>query len=186
MKRYADLLYEMHMLKHIPRTGYPFLGVGSESVAEHTFMTIAVGTLLAEIVPDVNREKLITMCLIHDLPEARTGDLNAVNKRYAEINETGALEDATRGLPLATGWRDLMDEFNAGQSVEARLARDADQLAFMVDLNALKGRGHPTPEKWLVHVNERLKTDAAKSLAKALASREWDGWWLDDFVDTRP
>jgi putative hydrolase of HD superfamily len=35
MKRIADLLFEARILKEIPRSGFHFLGVGRESIAEH-------------------------------------------------------------------------------------------------------------------------------------------------------
>lgn len=76
----VDLMYEAKILKEIPRSGYQFLGVGRESVAEHTFMTTFIANIMATLQPDADALKLLRMCLLHDLPEARTGDLNAVQK----------------------------------------------------------------------------------------------------------
>ncbi len=38
------------------------------------------------------------MCLFHDLPEARIGDLNYVNKKYVQANEEKAIADATEAI----------------------------------------------------------------------------------------
>lgn len=80
MKNIANFLFEAGMLKRTPRSGFQFLGSGVESVAEHIFRTTYIGYTLGKLVLDVNVDRLVKMCLFHDLPEARTGDLNYVNK----------------------------------------------------------------------------------------------------------
>ena len=183
MKRLADFLFEGHLLKHLQRTGYPYLGVGKESVAEHSFMTAFIAWVLSHMVPEVDRERLITMCLVHDLPEARIGDLNAVQKRYVRADEAAAVADAASDLTFGSAYQSLIEEFNAGETIVAKLARDADQLALVVDLKALSDRGYRTPEKWQPHVTNKLQTEPGKALAKAVACREFDSWWLDSFQD---
>ncbi len=181
MKRLADFLFEGHLLKRLHRTGYPYLGVGRESVAEHSFMTAFIAWVLSHMVPEVDTERLITLCLVHDLPEARIGDLNALQKRYVHADEEAAVADTANNLPFGDTYQSLIEEFNAGETLAAKLARDADQLALVVDLKALSDCGHRTPEKWRSRVMKRLQTEPAKALAKAVASREFDGWWLDSF-----
>ena len=39
MDRIVEFLFEVGMLKRTPRSGWQFLGSGSESVAEHAFRT---------------------------------------------------------------------------------------------------------------------------------------------------
>ena len=182
MKRLADFLFEGHMLKYLPRSGYAFLGAGKESVAEHTFMTALIAWVLSTMESTVNVGRLITMCLVHDLPEARIGDLNTVQKRYVRADEGAAVADAARGLPFGDELTALIDEFNAGDTLASQLARDADHLALVIDLKALADRGYRTPEKWQPHVLKRLRTESAKALARALTQRDFDGWWLDALV----
>jgi putative hydrolase of HD superfamily len=76
MKDIVNLLFEANILKEIPRSGYHFLGAGQESVAEHTFSTAMIAFVMSKIEQDVDALKLISMCLVHDLPEARISDLN--------------------------------------------------------------------------------------------------------------
>jgi len=38
------------------------------------------------------------MCILHDLPEARTGDMNYVNKKYVNVDEKKAVKELTEGL----------------------------------------------------------------------------------------
>ena len=185
MQRICEFLFETMLLKRVQRTGYQFLGPGKESVAEHTFAVMCVAWSLAQMTPEADQSRLLPMCLAHDLPEARMGDLNYVQKRYVIADEEKAVADMTRDLPFGGTIRDLIDEFNAGETLEARLAKDADQLAFLLDLKALADAGYASPEKWALHVQKRLKTPAGKKLADSIARTEWDSWWLKIFIDRR-
>ena len=49
LTRLADFLFEAGMLRKTPRTGYQFLGSGSENVAEHSFRAALVGYALAHM-----------------------------------------------------------------------------------------------------------------------------------------
>ena len=82
MKDIVHLLFEARKLKDTPRSGYHFLEAGKETVAEHSFMTTFIAFVMAQTHPDVDKTRIIQMCLIHDLCEARTGDLNYVQKKY--------------------------------------------------------------------------------------------------------
>ncbi|HRT70424.1 MAG TPA: HD domain-containing protein, partial [Syntrophales bacterium] len=86
------------MLKKTPRTGFQFLGTGCESVAEHLLRTVFIGYALCKLEPGVDENRVIKMCLFHDLPEARTGDMNYVNKKYVTVDEGKAVEELTEGL----------------------------------------------------------------------------------------
>ncbi|MGL4208477.1 MAG: HD domain-containing protein, partial [Candidatus Adiutrix sp.] len=80
--RIVDFLFEAMMLKRTPRSGYKFLGQGEETVAEHSFGVLIFAFVLAKMNPEVDLGKILRLALFHDLPEARTGDLNYMNKRY--------------------------------------------------------------------------------------------------------
>jgi putative hydrolase of HD superfamily len=121
------------------------------------------------------------MCLLHDLPETRTGDLNAVQKKYTQADEKKAVAELTAPLPFGKKWTELMEEFNRRETTEARLAHDADQIAFILDLKALSDTGYKTPAKWMDHITDRIKTDIGRSIAQSILNTEWDNWWLKDF-----
>ncbi len=183
MKNIANLLFEARILKEIPRSGYHFLGTGKESIAEHSFIITFIAWVMSKIEPDVDALKLISMCIVHDLCEARTGDLNAVQKQYVKADEKKALNDLTKHLPFGSSIVKLVDEFNECKTLEARLAYDADQLAFIVDLKAKADLGITSPVKWLPYVINRLKTDVGKKIAEDISHTEWDEWWLKNFID---
>ena len=183
MKNIANLLFEAKMLKEIPRSGYHFLGSGRESVAEHSFMISFVAFMMAGMETDVDALKLIRMCLVHDLPESRTGDLNYVQKKYVLADEKKAVEDLIRNIPFGDSIRDLIDEFNDGKTREAALAKDADQLSFILELKTLQDTGRKGPEEWLPIVLGRLKTDTGKKIAESIMDTNWDEWWKKNYVE---
>ncbi len=184
MTRIAEFLFETMLLKRVQRTGYQFLGPGRESVAEHSFGVMCIAWTLARLTPAADVNRLMAMCLFHDMPEARMGDLNAVQKQYVTADEPLAVAHLTRGLPFGADIRELIAEFNSGTTLEARLAHDADQLAFLLDLKSLSDMGYAAPDNWSAHIRQRLQTDEGLALAEDIANTEWDSWWLKLFIDS--
>jgi 5'-deoxynucleotidase YfbR-like HD superfamily hydrolase len=184
MKPIADLLFEARMLKEIPRSGFQFLGAGRESVAEHVYATTFIAYVMAQMRPDADALKLITLALVHDFPEARIGDLNSVQKAYVRADEAAAVADATRALPFGPCLEALVLEYRDGQSLEAMLARDADQIALILELKDLKDIGYEAPNDWLPHVLTRLQTETGKALAAAVMATRRDSWWWQTAAST--
>jgi putative hydrolase of HD superfamily len=145
---------------------------------------MCIAWTLAQLAPEADKGRLLAMCLVHDLPEARMGDLNYVQKQYVKANEKLAVEHMTQNLPFGPDIHELIDEFNARETLEARLAGDADQLAFLLDLKSLSDMGYPAPGKWAGHVKTRLQTDAGMKLSESIEKTAWDTWWLKLFIDS--
>ena len=183
MKRIANFLFEAGMLKRTPRTGFQFLGSGAESVAEHIFRTVYIGYVLGNMAEGIDADRIIKMCLFHDLPEARTGDLNYVNKKYVKTNEQKAVDDLTDTLPFGSEMKKLITEFSEGQTPEAQLARDADQLELILALKEYKDLGNKYADEWLEYALKRLKTDIARELAKTILDTDSSLWWFSDKSD---
>jgi len=183
MNTIADLLFEAHILKKVPRSGFHFLGMGQESVAEHSFMTAFIALTMARMEPEIDGYKLLAMSLLHDLAEARTGDLNYVHKKYVSADEGKALGDALDRIAEGASLRALIDDFNEGRSREARLARDADQIALILDLKAFMDMGYAPPKKWLPAVLDRLQTQTGRKLGQDILATSFDHWWLKNYID---
>lgn len=181
IKDVADFLFEGRLLKKIPRSGFQFLGDGKESVAEHCFLTTLIAYVISQLDPDVNAEKLISMCLVHDLAESRIGDLNYVQKMYVTADEDIAVTHMTRHLSFGNHLSGLIKEFKQKSSKEAQLAHDADQLALILELKNLSDLGKTHADKWLTQVVHRLKSDIGVYLADAILNCEQDSWWLKDY-----
>jgi putative hydrolase of HD superfamily len=177
MKEIANLLFEAKLLKEVPRSGYQFLGVGRESVAEHSFFTTFIAYVMSALEPEVDALRLVSMCLVHDLTEARIGDLNTVHKKYVTADETRAIEDATKNLAFGGILAAIIHEFRSGDSKEARLAHDADQLALILELKDLIDIGFEPPKTWIQNVIDRLKTETGRKIAGAVMETKRDEWW---------
>ena len=183
MKTWINFLFEVGMLKKTPRTGYQFLGSGRESVADHSFRTAVIGYVLACREPDADRNKVVLMCLFHDFPEARTGDQNYVNKQYVRVDEEGALSDQVKGLSFADEIMELMNEFNAAETLEARLSKDADQLDLIMELKEQLETGNNNAKDWLSFAVKRLFTENAKKIAQKILTSHSTEWWFNKETD---
>lgn len=184
MKNIVNLLFKANILKKIPRSGYHFLGAGKESVAEHSFCATFIAFVMAQMEPEVDTYRLIAMCLVHDLPEAKTGDLNYVQKQYVTANENKAVQNIVKSLPFGIKISELIKEFNERQTKESKLAHDADQLALILDLKTLSDVGYAPPKKWLPFALNRLETSIGREMAQSIMETEWDAWWLENYVDS--
>lgn len=179
MQSLIHLFNEIGMLAHIPRSGYAFLGAGKQSVAEHSHrMTLVAYVLAKESGEKVDMAKLLLMCLLHDLPEARTGDLNYVNKRYVESNEDKVIEEFNEMNSIGKEMGGLIKEYNDKKSIESRIAHEADQLEMLLKLKELHDLGSPQAMKWYDAVQKRLQTKQAKDFAKKILETPTDEWWL--------
>jgi putative hydrolase of HD superfamily len=183
MKNIANFLFEAGMLKRTPRSGFQFLGTGAESVAEHIFRTTYIGYALGQSATGINVDRLIKMCLFHDLPEARTGDLNYVNKKYVTADEKKAVKDLVETLPFGNEIQGLISEYEEGMTEEARLAKDADQLEMILALKEYKDLGNKYADEWLGFSMKRLQTESAKELARTILETDSSLWWFSDKGD---
>jgi len=178
MKSIVNFLFEVGMLKKTPRTGYQFLGSGAESVAEHSFRTAIIGYILSLQEPEADVKKATLMCLFHDLHEARTGDHNYVNKRYVQVDEEKALGDQAQGLPFGAEILALSQEFNKGDSLEALISRDSDQLDLILELKEQLDLGNKYASDWLGYALERLHTEPAREMAQEILETDSTEWWF--------
>ena len=181
MKALARLWFEAGMLKKMRRTGYPFLGSGGESIADHCFRAALAGYTMALMEPDLDASRVALLLLAHDLAEARTGDLNYMNKRYASANEAKATQHQTRDLPepVALALNSLVEEFNARQTPESLLAHDADQLDMIVELKEQMDLGNPYAKLWIDYALKRLVTPRAREMAQSVLGTDWTEWWFE-------
>lgn len=183
MKDTINFLFEVGMLKKTPRSGYQFLGSGQESVAEHSFRAAIIGYILSLEESGADSHKTTLMCLFHDLLEARTGDHNYVNKKYVTVDEERAVRDLARELPFRDKIISLTHEFNAGESLEARISRDADQLDLILQLKEQQDLGNKYASQWLYYAVKRLLTENAKNLAQEILETDSTEWWFDKKIE---
>lgn len=183
MDSIADFLFEVGMLSKTPRSGYQFLGSGKESVAEHVLRTIFVGYALCRMDRTLDEFRVLKMCTLHDLPEARTGDMNYVNKKYVAVDEEKAVRELTEGLPFGEDIKEFINEFNGKETKEALTARDADQIALILQLKECGDLGNKYSEEWISYALQRLSTEAGIKLASKIIQTDSSNWWFKEKND---
>jgi putative hydrolases of HD superfamily len=187
MGEFANYLNEVGMLNRTPRSGFAFLGSGKQSVAEHMHRMLHVAFLLARMsaqAEKVDELRLMQLVLFHDLPEARTGDHNYVNRKFVREDLEKLLAAGTREWPFGDEITTHIREFEAGETPEARLAKDADQIELLLVLKELGDLGNPNVNDWITPLLARLKTDVGKRLAQDILETRWDAWWFGDKNDS--
>ena len=109
-----------------------------ESVAEHCWMMTLMAFMIKEEFPEADMDKVIRMCIIHDLGEAFTGDIPVFNKTEAdEQREESLLQSWVRSLPKekAEEMLALYEEMEARETLEAKIYKTIDGLEAVVQHN---------------------------------------------------
>ncbi|PKN53470.1 MAG: phosphohydrolase [Deltaproteobacteria bacterium HGW-Deltaproteobacteria-13] len=180
MDSIANFLFEVGMLSRTPRSGYQFLGSGNESVAEHVLRTVFVGYTLCKMDDSLDEFRVLKMCVLHDLPEARTGDMNYVNKKYVNVDEEKAVKELTDELFFGEDIRSAIEEFNAKETKESLIARDADQIALILQLKECGDLGNKYSDEWIDFALQRLTTENGKKLADRITKTDSSLWWFKE------
>jgi putative hydrolase of HD superfamily len=180
MDSIANFLFEVGMLSRTPRSGYQFLGSGKESVAEHILRTVFVGYTLCKMDDSLDEPRVLKMCVLHDLPEARTGDMNYVNKKYVNVDEEKAVLELTGSLFFGDDIKAAIDEFNRKETKEALIARDADQIALILQLKECGDLGNKYSEEWISFAMQRLTTENGRKLAERIINTDSSMWWFKE------
>ena len=134
---YIDFLNKIEKLKCNTRHSWTSNG-RQESVAEHSWRLAVMAMLCADEYPDLDINKVIKMCLIHDFGEAITGDIPAFLKTAQnELDEDMAVTKLLSVLPvdIRTELQSLFDEMNARETLEAKLFKSLDNLEALVSHN---------------------------------------------------
>ncbi len=179
-KAVVNFLFEVGALSKTPRSAFFFLGSGQQSVSEHLTRTAYVGYVLATLEKDVDSSKVLQMCLFHDLAEARTSDLNYVHQKYTVSDEFAAIKELMDTLEFGGKILDVLNEYKKRKSKEAILAKDADNIEWLLTLKEQVDIGNKRAVSWLPSAVKRLRTDVAKNLAKVILGTKSDDWWFFD------
>jgi len=102
-----------------------------ESVAEHSWRVAIMALLVAGEFPEVEIEKVVKMCLIHDFGEAITGDIPSFYKTKEDTEkETTAVKDLLKLLPvdISNEFKELFFEMSELKTAEAKLFKALDKL----------------------------------------------------------
>ncbi len=190
LKNLVSFFYEIGTLRKILRMHQQaFLTSDpSDNIASHSFRTAVIGYFLAKELK-ANADKVIKMCLLHDIEETRCGDQNWIHKRYVKVFEEEIREGQLKPLPNSQEMLKLSEEYQQRKTLEAKIAKDADILdeIFLIrEYGALQGNKEAST--WLKAVTKkdpkkksyqekRLFTKLAEEIAKEAKKQNPSQWW---------
>lgn len=136
-KELLEILSVAERLKCNTRHCYTSSG-RHESVAEHSWRISLMAMLLTDEFPEADMNKVIRMCLIHDLGEAFTGDIPTFDKTDADTEtEDRVLANWVATLPDAARkeFTQLLSEMDALETLEAKIYKALDKVEAIIQHN---------------------------------------------------
>ena len=135
-----DLLKALHTAEKLKDTTRhcDTSGGRRESVAEHSWRVSLMAYWISDEFPEADMNKVIKMCLIHDLGECFTGDIPTFDKTEAdEQREEQLLQVWVEQLPspFREEMSALYQEMEARETVEAKIYKALDNLEAVIQHN---------------------------------------------------
>ncbi len=183
VREYLEILHVAERLKDTPRHCTTTNG-RTESVAEHSWRVSLMASLLRHEFPDLDMDKVVNMCLIHDLGECFTGDIPAFVKTDADRKtEDTLLEQWVKSLPeeISSDLSALYKEMDAQKTAEAKLYKALDKLEALIqhnesplstwseneyELNKTYAFETVSFSKWLTDLREEILKDTIEKIEK--------------------
>ena len=154
-----------------------------ESVAEHSWMMTLMAFFMKNEFPEADFNKIIQMCIIHDLGECFTGDIPTFLKtKEHENSEEKLLNNWIKSLPEAARSEmiSLYKEMNERQTLEAKIYKAIDSLEALIqhnfsdistwsenefDLNLTYADDRVDFSKYLSDLREEIRKDTVKKIS---------------------
>lgn len=139
------VIEELAVLKSLRRAGWVIRGLTNcESVADHCWRMATLAMMLADVLVEqgvpVDANKVTRMALLHEIGEARIGDIpypamRHISKETKRTAEEDAVTTILEGMgPVGQRYLELWREFEDDNSLEAKLVRAADKLEMMIQV----------------------------------------------------
>ena len=183
MKRDVEFLFELGALRLMPRQWSRFHMPHVANNSEHMFRVVWIALIIAAREgKKVDTEKLVKMAIAHDIAESRTGDVDYIARQYVKRDEHAALTDMLDNTSLQDEFTTLMAEYEARETLEAKIVKDADTLDVDLELQEQHSQGHTLPKSWETQRgfvgSTKLFTDAAKTLHAAIYAADPNAWHI--------
>ncbi len=136
-REYLEILHTAEKLKDTARHCTTSQG-RTESVAEHSWRVSLMALLLRKEFPEADMDKVVAMCLIHDLGECFTGDIPTFVKTNADRDtEDILLQRWVDSMPaeLSGELSALYAEMQAQETIESRICKALDKLEALIQHN---------------------------------------------------
>ena len=168
-EKQMEFIREVDKSKEIFRQSYVTSGSRHENDAEHAWHLAIMAMIMNEYANEkVDLLRVIEMVLVHDLVEIDAGDTYAYDNKGNETKRERELAAADRIFNIlpndqAKMIRGLWDEFEAGETPEARFAHTMDNIQPTMLNDASKGKAWATRGVHLSQILGRNKNTAKGS-----------------------
>ena len=180
-REYLEILHVAERLKDTPRHCTTSKG-RTESVAEHSWRISLMALLLRHEFPEVDIDKVVDMCLIHDLGECFTGDIPTFVKTDSDREvEDDLLAKWVKSMPkeLSEDISALYKEMDEQKTLEAKLYKSLDKLEALIqhnespldtwseneyELNKTYAFDHVSYSEWLTRLREEILKDTLEKI----------------------
>ncbi len=190
-KNLSNFFFEIGTLRKLARSHRQTLLTDdlSDNISSHSYRVTMIGWFLAHL-EKADPYKIVSMCLLHDTGESRSGDQNWIHKKFVKVFEDEIHEGQLRSLPFSPELQNLNREYHERKSKESIIAKDADLIDQILLLKEYVWQGNEEAKLWLggsgkgEHLNS-LKTKSAKKIAKKILSSKPSDWWADLWTNQR-
>lgn len=139
IEQYVEFIRETEKLKSVLRTAWTSSG-RQESTAEHSWRLAMLAGLFLDEFPELNAEKVLMMCLIHDIGELYYGDISAVTKpdKVQKHNiKLSSVKKVCSLLPERSKEKifELWNEYEDDKTPEAHLVKALDKAETIIQHN---------------------------------------------------
>ncbi len=187
-KSLISFFFEIGTLRKVARSHRQTLLTDdlSDNISSHSFRVAFIGWALAKM-EKADFNKVVMMCLFHDIEESRAGDQNWIHKRYVKVFEEEIREEQLKGLPLSNDLLTLSREYKERKTLEAKIAKDADLLDQILILKEYAWQGNKEAEDWLKGKEQEkmMFTRSAKNLANEAYLQKPSEWWENIWTNNR-
>ena len=169
-----EVFYEFNHLKTLFRQGWLRAGIPREqceTVAEHTLGVALLALFLADAhFPQLDKARLVRMALLHDFGEIYAGDIVPGKMSLEEKHELErkSVERVLGKLPNGREYLAVWEEFEAGQTAEARLLRELDRLEMGLQAAVYEQDGLGKLDKFFDSADRALSTPELRNIFTAL------------------
>lgn len=188
-KKILYLIQQASTLMLMQRNHVRNLGnITFDTIASHCFHVAVIAYCITRMEGMSHEDgmKALSMGLIHDLVEARTGDNDFVTKNYTTMDEARAVNDQFGGFSFGDDLKNEISEYEERKSKVSKCVKDADCVAQMFMEWSLSWQGNKLAEKWfnsdLIHRVPYLKTKSAKKLINLIKKSDPQDWWWSELV----
>ena len=177
--RDLEFLYEVGSLRHIKRSWSRFLTPEFQNLADHHLRVVWIAMIIAKHEGVKNIEKIVSLAILHDVPESRTGDVDYLQRQYVKRNEELGVKDIFAGTVFEKEFTSLWKEYEKRDSIESKIVKDADTLDVDLEIKEQENRGNKVGIGWKknrIKFAEKLFTKTAKELWKAIQTSNPHDW----------